>query len=292
MARGARCAPTLTPTPAHSSSTGSATGDTGSDSDQRSADCSPPRGRPNAKRRRLTAGIESCNVLPAVQQDLARVHSGSLDVEELRRRFTSFFLAKAMDIIGEGTYRRFILKHKNAGEEWAMRMHCDVQYVQQLFRAVVKQVQLLQGNPLALKLFTLCQRAMHDTHPPVHCSDGWRLCALTGQRTEKTVCLGALSKADAAFVHQKFFRFFSTLWLTCRMETCVRNLTHCWLKQHPQHAASCDYQSLAHSFRADAAFHDRVARCFCHSAVHVARSIHAHTEQLADGQHAVIGSVQ
>jgi hypothetical protein len=265
----------------------STSGETGSDSDTRSHSDSPRQGRRPLKRRRLAVG-DTVNVLPAVQRDVALVHSGELDVDALRGRFTRFLLARGTDIIGEGTYRRFILKNKNAGEEWAHQIHYDIQHTQQLFRAVVKQVQLLQGNPLALKLFAMCQRVMQDTHPPAHCADHWRLCALTGQRTEETVCLGVQGKSDCVYVHHKFFRFFSSLWLVSRMDNCVRNLVHYWLKQDAVRFEKNDYDSIARLFHADSAFHDRVARCFCHSLLHVSTSVDAHAKYLSSSQNHII----
>jgi len=269
------------------SGSNSASGETTSESDTRSRSNSPRRERRSSKRRRLAAG-GAVNVMPAVQRDMLLAHKGELDVGLLRERFTRFFLAKGTDIIGEGTYRRFILKNKNAGEEWAQKIHYDIQYTQQLFRAVVKQVQLLQGNPLALKLFAMCQRVMHDTHPPAHCADHWRLCALTGQRTEETVALGVQSKNDCVYVHCKFFRFFSALWLVSRMENCMRSLVHYWLRSETACSAKSDYDSIARLFHADSSFHDRVARCFCHSLLHVSVSVNTHAEYLLSSQNHMI----
>ena len=105
----------------------------------------------SAKRKRPREAMEAGNVT----QDFVLMQQGTLPLALFRQRFKQYFLGRALDAIGEGSFRRFMLKHKNADAPWAVEMHRDTQYVQQMFRLAMRSVHQLQTHSLASKLHML-----------------------------------------------------------------------------------------------------------------------------------------
>jgi hypothetical protein len=95
-------------------------------------------------------------------------------------RMRNFVLFKAYDVIGNGGYRRFVLKNKNNGEKWATTLYNDTHYVSRQARATLLLVNRLQYTASCVKLHKLCQRVMNDLNPPIISTHGWCICALTG----------------------------------------------------------------------------------------------------------------
>lgn len=213
--------------------------------------------------------------------DFEQLQNGTLSLPRFRERFRNFFLARALDIIGDNTFRRFMLKHKNAEVPWAVEMHRDVQYVQQILRSTIRSVQQLQLHPLAAKLHTICQRVTNDTHPPQIYTDGCALCALTGTYTERTVVLSAGARSERLHTHRKFFKFLSMLWIVTHLEANVRSVVHHWLRGDTSEPR--DLQALATRFRGAVDLHESAAKCFVHSIAHVSVSIHKHVQMLTRG---------
>ncbi|KAJ1463797.1 hypothetical protein T484DRAFT_1758570, partial [Baffinella frigidus] len=84
---------------------------------------------PNNESRDTTITQEgSMNDIPRRPESLA---------EDKLRNYVFF---KAFDIIGDGGYRRFILKNKNNGEPWAVSMYNDTQHTTRFFRATLQLV--------------------------------------------------------------------------------------------------------------------------------------------------------
>ena len=213
--------------------------------------------------------------------DFEQLQNGTLPLSGFRKRFCNFLLARALDIIGDNSFRRFMLKHKNAEVPWAVEMHRDVQYVQQILRSTIRSVQQLQLHPLATKLHTICQRVANDTHPPQIYTEGWALCALTGTYTERSVVLSAGARSERLHTHRKFFKFLSMLWIVTHLEANVRSVVHHWLRGDTSEPR--DLQALATRFREAVDLHERTAKCFVHSIAHVSVSIHKHVQMLTRG---------
>ena len=121
---------------------------------------------------------------------------------ELEDKFKEYLLFKAFDIISDGSYRRFVLKQKHSGDKWAIDLHMCIHEVSSSVKSVTKLVHCLQNKPTTLKLYTLCQRVLQDLNPPTLSSDVWKICSLTGMRSDKIVCIGKSSKGDIFYVHQ------------------------------------------------------------------------------------------
>ena len=198
-----------------------------------------------------------------------------LSIERLR----NFVLFKAYDVIGSGGYRRFVLKNKNNGENWAITLYNDTQYVSRYVRTTLLLVNRLQYTASCVKLHKLCQRVINDLNPPTISTHGWCICALTGMRTENTTQLGRSSKGDACHVHRKFFKFFCMLWFIARIDLCVKYFTMQWLQKHNGDEEQ-NIQYLCEKLQDDTVYVQNMCDKFAHAISHVSASVLSHIEHM------------
>jgi hypothetical protein len=194
-------------------------------------------------------------------------------------RLRNFVLFKAYDVIGSGGYRRFVLKNKNNGENWATTLYNDTQYVSRYVRTTLLLVNRLQYTASCVKLHKLCQRVINDLNPPTISTHGWCICALTGMRTENTTQLGRSSKGDACHVHRKFFKFFCMLWFIARIDLCVKYFTMQWLQKH-NGGEEQNIQCLCEKLQADLVYVQNMCDKFAYAVSHVSASVLSHIEHM------------
>jgi hypothetical protein len=194
-------------------------------------------------------------------------------------RLRNFILFKAYDVIGSGGYRRFVLKNKNNGENWATTLYNDTQYVSRHVRATLLLVNRLQFTASCVKLHKLCQRVINDLNPPTISTHGWCICALTGMRTENTTQLGRSNKGDACHVHRKFFKFFCMLWFIARIDLCVKYFTMQWLQKHNGDEEQ-NIQSLCEKLQKDTVYVQNMCDKFAHAVSHVSTSVLSHIDHM------------
>jgi hypothetical protein len=197
-------------------------------------------------------------------------------------KLRNFVLFKAFDIIGDGGYRRFVLKNKNNGEQWAVAIYNDAQYTTRFLRATLQLMGQLAGSVPCVKLHKLCQRVTNDMNPPSISTQGWCICALTGMRTENTTQLGRSNKGEVCYVHRKFHVFFTMLWFIARFELCIKYATMQWLQQHnttPNH----NIQTLCEKLQKDEAFTKNICQCIQHATQHVTDSVIMHIKRVGRG---------
>jgi hypothetical protein len=199
---------------------------------------------------------------------------------ELIDKFKDFLLFKAFDIISEGSYRRFVLKQKHSGDQWAIDLYACSQEVVASLKSILKQIHRMQYTPSTLKLYKLCQRIVQDLNPPTISSEVWKICALTGMRTDKIVCIGKSSKGDVCFVHQKFHGFFCKLWFLARIEVCIKQFTQLWCQvRADKNLKPTDYKGLCSQLKNDHEFVNKLCQYFITSIQHVQKSLTQHIEQ-------------
>ena len=226
---------------------------------------------PNNESRDTTTTQEgSMNDIPQRPESLA---------EDKLRNYVFF---KAFDIIGDGGYRRFILKNKNNGEPWAVSMYNDTQHTTRFFRATLQLVGKLAGNVPCMKLYKLCQRVTNDMNPPSVSTHGWCICALTGMRTENTTQLGRSNKGDVCYVHRKFHAFFTMLWFVARFELCIKYATTQWL-QHNNNTSDGKIQILCEKLQNDESFIQNICQSILHATQHVTDSVIMHIKRMGCG---------
>jgi hypothetical protein len=196
-----------------------------------------------------------------------------IDTDKLK----NFILFKAYDIIGDGGYRRFILKNKNNGEQWAVVLYNDSQYVSRYVRSILNLVNRMQFNASCAKLHKICQRVINDLNPPSISNQGWCICALTGMRTENTTQLGRSNKVESCHVHRKFYKFFCMLWFIARIELCIKYFTMQWLQKNNT-GLEQNIQTLCTKLQADTDYIQSICEKFTHATEHVIKSTKMHIE--------------
>ena len=152
----------------------------------------------------------------------ARMADCSLD------EFRGFFLAKAFDVIGNGSYRKHIARCKDSGDPWAIAMAGHVQVLQNQIREVQGVIAAMPQTPNHLQ--DICRDVMMSAQPPVRLHAGTTVCSITGRRC--TRCLD-ISKAHKntphVYVDPRFCFFFMLLWLCNKLEYIIRCFTRDWL---------------------------------------------------------------
>jgi hypothetical protein len=197
-------------------------------------------------------------------------------------KLRNFVLFKAFDIIGEGGYRRFVLKNKNNGEQWATGIYNDSHAASKFLRSTLQLTSQLSGNVPCAKLHKLCQRVTNDMNPPSISTHGWCICALTGMRTENTTQLGRSNKGEVCYVHRKFHKFFSMLWFVARFELCIKYATMQWL-QHNNGNTTQNIQVLCEKLQNDTSFTKNICQSILHATQHVADSVIMHIKHTGRG---------
>ena len=78
--------------------------------------------------------------------------------------FENFFLAKCYDVISNGQYKKHLVRCKDTGETWAVKMGADVQLVQSCINKVQSAVASMphMGNHLQ----EICRSVMNSAQPP------------------------------------------------------------------------------------------------------------------------------
>jgi hypothetical protein len=196
-------------------------------------------------------------------------------------KLRNFILFKAFDIIGEGGYRRFVLKNKNNGEPWAVTVYSDAHNANRFLRSTLQLIGQLAGNIPCAKLYKLCQRVTSDMNPPSVTAHGWCICALTGVRTENTTQLGRSNKGEVCYVHRKFHVFFTMLWFIARFELCIKYATMQWLQQN--NSTKHNIQHLCEKLQTDESFTKNMSRCILHATQHVTDSVIMHIKRTGRG---------
>ena len=97
--------------------------------------------------------------------------------------FRGFFLAKAFDVIGNGTYRKHIARCKDSGDPWAIAMAAHVQTMQAQIREVQAAVAAMPQTPNRLP--EICRDVMMSAQPPVRLHGGSTVCSITGRRCNR-----------------------------------------------------------------------------------------------------------
>jgi hypothetical protein len=196
-------------------------------------------------------------------------------------KLRNYILFKAFDIVGDGGYRRFLLKNKNNGEAWAVSMYNDTQHTNRCLRTTLQLIGQLAGNVPCVKLFKICQRVTNDMNPPALSTHGWCICALTGMRTENTTQIGRSNKGDICHVHRKFHIFFTMLWFISRFELCIKYATLQWLQEN--NSSVNNIQTLCEKLQKDQSFTESISKSIIMATQHVTDSIIMHVQRMGRG---------
>ena len=142
--------------------------------------------------------------------------------------FRGFFLAKAYDVVGNGTYRKHLARCKESGDPWALAMTAQLQVVQAQIREIHAAVASMPPAPN--KLNEILRDVMMSAQPPVRLNAGCVTCCITGRRCLKCLDLSKAHKTNSqVYVDPRFCLFFMFLWYCNKLEYIIRCYTRTWL---------------------------------------------------------------
>lgn len=143
-------------------------------------------------------------------------------------QFKHFFLAKAFDIIGCGTFKKHLAKCKEANDPWALTMCHNIAKVQTIINLFQNEIKEIPNTPC--NMFEICKDVMCSAQPPVKMFAGSAVCALTGNICTHCVDLSKIYKVTQnTYVDARFSTFFLFLWYTNKIEHVIRSYIRNWL---------------------------------------------------------------
>lgn len=146
----------------------------------------------------------------------------SLDV------FRGYFLAKAFDVVGNGSYKKHLSQCREVGDPWAVEMTNSVQAVQNCIKEIAASVQCMPQT--SNRLHEICRDVMMSAQPPIKLHAGCVTCSITGRQCMRCLDLSKNHKGNSqVYVDARFCYFFMLLWYCNKLEYVVRSFTRTWL---------------------------------------------------------------
>lgn len=157
--------------------------------------------------------------------------------------FKNFFLAKAFDVVGNGSFRKHLARCKDVGDMWAVDMAASIQIMQSQIKEIVGAIQSMPQTPN--KFHEICKDVMMSAQPPTKLHAGCVTCSITEKACIKCLDLSKTHKNNTnVFVDARFCYFFMLLWYCNKIEYIVRSFTRTWLDSKNEEQT---YQELCKS---------------------------------------------
>lgn len=150
-------------------------------------------------------------------------------------QFANYVHFKAFDVIGDGQYRKFLVKCRDNSEMWAINIFQDVQSVNSLIKQVSTEINKLLDIG-CIKIHRICSEITTCINPPVRQKMGWHICNLSGMRSDNCVEISRSGRAETfAVVNAKYTKFILMLWFVSRLDHIIKIITKHWLEQNKNH---------------------------------------------------------
>lgn len=155
--------------------------------------------------------------------------------EITRHTFSTFLLCKAFDVIGNGSYKQYIIKCKENNDQWAIDAHKCINTVLDYLKRILTLLHKMQSLP-NVTLSNICKETVGNTTPPTTTGTEWGVCCISGEHSKDCVRLhrGSGRSNDTIHIHTKYFRFIKMLWFTTKIEHVIRSMTRHWLEQNAE----------------------------------------------------------
>lgn len=164
--------------------------------------------------------------------------------------FRHFYLAKSCDVIGQGTFRRYLCRCKEAGDPWAVEMNAGMNNVYLAVRAVQSRVAQIP-RPRNATLHSLCRNVMVGAQPPIRMFAGYTRCCLSGVWCNTCIDLTRPTKqAQHVHIHARFSHFFLMLWFCSKLEYVIRSCAKAWVERQDAREES-NFRELSEAFTAE-----------------------------------------
>jgi hypothetical protein len=162
------------------------------------------------------------------------------------KQFKNFFLLKAFDIIGNGSFKKHLARCKDTNDMWAIEMNNDVQHMQAVIKEINVKVQDIPRTPN--RIFEICKDVMTSAQPPVKMFAGTVTCTITKNICNRCLDFSKIHKKDTnVFVDARFSHFFLFLWYTNKIEYIIRSYVRHWVYSQTE----SDYKTLCEKIQSD-----------------------------------------
>lgn len=138
---------------------------------------------------------------------------------------STFCRYKVYDNVGNGSYRKFVMLHKEEGNQWAENIISCVKDVNLAVRKVAETI--IEFKDVGHQnLYTVCTAVIDNSVPPIDLVHINGKCFLTGKNNCQCIQIKDKKRAFTTIsVQVKFYHFFKLLWATQKLDTVIKTFT-------------------------------------------------------------------
>lgn len=143
---------------------------------------------------------------------------------------------KAFDVIGNGSYRKYVNSCRERGEDWAQKM---MESVGQVLSATKRVQHLVSDLQSAGKngLYLLCQTVIENNTPPIDQNTVISECSVSGKAKCQCIVLKCKGRgAPFIMVQNRFGHFVLMLWTVFKMDLVIKTVTRDFIDSMEQEA--------------------------------------------------------
>lgn len=188
--------------------------------------------------------------------------------------FQLYATYKAFDYLSEGAYKKLVVKSKENGDPWAVKLYSGMQEVANHCKRTVNLISSLHEYGKN-RLQMVCNEVISSANPPCRKKQGWNVCMITGVRSDDCIDLTKHGKGENCFiVNGKFSHFVLMLWLVVKIEHVCKIVAKNWLQcMGKDYSAVTSVNQICEDFAAEDVKLHALHMAFNHALTHVMTSI-------------------
>ncbi len=146
----------------------------------------------------------------------------ALKIEDVQ----AYVTYKAFDVIGNGTYRKFVNHAKEKDEQWACKTIASIVAIQTTFKQIQVFVNDLQSACNKRGLYQLCQSVIENNTPPTDQNTVIAECCISGKQKCQCIVLRCKGRGTSSITVQgRFSHFILMLWTVFKMDLVIKTVT-------------------------------------------------------------------
>ena len=199
--------------------------------------------------------------------------AGGMDANVHVHDIETYVKFRAFDVIGNGSYRKYVNSCRERGESWAVRMQESVVQANSATKVIQQLVSDLQkANKTGLYL--LCQTIIENNTPPIDQNTVISECSVSGKAKSQCIVLKCKGRgAPSITVQSRFGHFVLMLWTVFKMDLVIKTLTRDFIDKlgdADQHTMA----DLCEKFVTNNESITRLSHAMLHAIQHVKMSLH------------------
>ena len=198
-----------------------------------------------------------------------------IDTDITREDFTNYILYRAYDTLSDGQYKKLVVRCKDNGDAWAIKLYSTFQTVNNTIKSILNDINSLHEYGKT-RLQRVCSEITSCIIPPCRVKCGHNTCMITGIHINECIDLTRPGKSDTSItIHCSFQHFVLMLWFACKIEHIVKVLTRHWLHtKGAEYSASTHVRQICSDFEKENTFIPVFYDIFKHALSHVRTSLH------------------